>query len=168
MDSFCQSRLGTCYSGCFSLVSAGWDTGRSLSQNWGSSCKYYFLRHVDFGIWMGPVRQLLWYHKLLHMSASFSNNLWRTTKCFFLNKKVINGHDEDIPSTVFLRFHSFLRFPAIPYSWKNLVPVKVAARYFRLIQVSSNFTRTSGLRMSSSNWKTERLKVRTMSWDATS
>ena len=42
MDSFCQSRWGTCYSGCFSSASAGWGTGHSLSQNWGSSCKNYF------------------------------------------------------------------------------------------------------------------------------
>ena len=42
MDSFCQSRWETCCSGCFFSASAGWGTGHSLSQNWGSSCKNYF------------------------------------------------------------------------------------------------------------------------------
>ena len=42
----------------------------------------------------------------------------------FLNKTAMTML-RSIPSTVFLRFHSFLHFQAIPYSWKNLAPVKV-------------------------------------------
>ena len=51
----------------------------------------------------------------------------------FREKNAINGHAKGIPSTVFLRFHSFLHFQAIPYSWKNLVPVRVTAGYFEII-----------------------------------
>ena len=90
MDSFCQSRWETCYSGCFFSASAGWGTGHSLSQNWGSSCKNYFLRDVDFGIgnWdlyvnsFGITNFSTW----VHLSPTICKDQFR-----FLNKTAING-----------------------------------------------------------------------------
>lgn len=89
------------------------------------------------------------------------------------------------PSTKFWTFHSSLRFPAIPCSWKNLAPVRritcvtwwyicthkgVAFRTAvswdfskHLLPYNVDFyfyiTLISGLSMSSSSWKTGRLKM---------
>ena len=187
-DSFCQFRWGTYYLGYFSSGSAGWGKSHSLSQCWGLSWKHDRGELLDQrGSWFWTCRSALlvwWTFPHVYISHRLS------VVCFYVickcqrtnrNKKMKTNK----PSTKFWTFHSSLRFPAIPCSWKNLAPVRritcitwwyicthkgVAFRtavswdfskHLLPYNVDFNFyiTLISGLSMSSSSWKTGRLKM---------